>query len=280
MKDFKGKVAVITGGASGIGKAVAERCVKEGMAVVIADIEQGTLDSATNELRQQGGDAIGVKTDVSQSDDIEALAQKTVEEFGTVDFLMNNAGVAGSSVIMGTKADWEWTMGVNLWGVIHGVRVFTPIMIQQGTPAHIVNTASVAGITSAQLGSYTVTKHAVVALSEQLYMELQHANAKVNVSVLCPGFVNTNIIDSERNRPSELQNEQQAEPTPEQQMREQQLRAMIEAGMPPSQVANFVFDAVENDKLYIQTHPDDFREMIKMRVDHIINGTNPEVGML
>ena len=275
MKDFQGKVAVVTGGASGIGRGIAERCVKEGLCVVLADIEQGALDKTAQELTEQGGDVLAIKTDVSKSEDIEALAQQTLDKYGTVDFLMNNAGVGGASVAMGTKADWEWIMGVNLWGVIHGVRVFTPIMLQQGTPAHIVNTASIAGLTYANLGIYTVTKHAVVALSEQLHMELQQANAKLKVSVLCPGFVRTNIGDAERNRPTELQNEQPTEPSPEAEMSSQQLRMMIEAGMPPSQVADCVFEAVENDKFYILTHPDEYRDMIKTRMENILNERNP-----
>ena len=183
MQNFRGKVAVITGGASGIGLGLARKAASEGMRLVLADIEQGALDGAAAELRDLGAEVLPVRTDVSQLADVEALAEQAWARFGGVHLLCNNAGVGssvGGSVLTGTIANWQWLLGVNLWGVIHGVHVFAPLLLEQNEPAHIVNTASVAGLIAGHLGIYTVSKHAVVALSESLYEELarmEHAGA-------------------------------------------------------------------------------------------------------
>ena len=196
MESFQGKVAVITGAASGIGRALAQRCVQEGMKVVLADIEEGAT-------------VLGVRTDVAQAAEVAALAQRTLESFGAVHLLFNNAGVAaGGPLWEMSLQDWEWVLGVNLWGVVHGIRTFVPLLLQQGSEAHIVNTASIAGLVSTPgLGVYNVTKHSVVTLSETLYQELQQTGAPVHVSVLCPGWVNTRIHQAERNRPPALRNQ-------------------------------------------------------------------------
>ena len=206
MKEFKGKVAVITGAASGIGRALADRCVQEGMKVVLADVEVETLAKTEASLKASGATVLAVQTDVSQARDVAALAQKTLEVFGAVHLLCNNAGVGTEAAIWeSTLEEWEWVMGVNLWGVIHGVRTFVPLMLAQDTECHIVNTASMAGLISGPgLGAYKVTKHAVVTLSETLYHELAERGARVKVSVLCPGVVNTRIMESARNRPGHL----------------------------------------------------------------------------
>jgi NAD(P)-dependent dehydrogenase (short-subunit alcohol dehydrogenase family) len=276
MKDFQDKVAVVTGAASGIGRAVAEKCVREGMKVVLADIEDGALERTVKEFRAIGADALlPVKTDVSKSAQIEALAQKTLDTYGAVHFVFNNAGVAvGGPIWENTYADWDWIMGVNLWGVIYGVKTFVPIMLKQDTEAHVVNTASLAGLmTSANLGAYHVTKHGVVAFSESLYLGLKQQGAKVGVSVLCPGWVRTKINESERNRPADLLNEPK-ELTPEDQERRDFSRQIIEAGIPPEEVANQVFAAMSEEKFYILTHPD-MNMLIQMRMQNILSGENP-----
>src|SRR3954449_6626026 len=206
MKDLKGKVAVVTGAASGIGNAVATRFAQEGMKVVLADIEEGPLADAEKALAETGANVLAVPTDVTKGDQMDTLAQKTFDAFGTVHVIHNNAGVAtGGMMWTLTEADWQWVLGVNLWGVIHGVRVFVPRMVEQAE-GHVVNTASRAGLTSApMMGPYNVSKHGVVTLSETLAAELALHGSPVKVSVLCPGWVNTRINEAERNRPPELQ---------------------------------------------------------------------------
>jgi NAD(P)-dependent dehydrogenase (short-subunit alcohol dehydrogenase family) len=276
MKDFQDKIAVITGAASGIGKAVAEKCVREGMKVVLADIEDAALERTVKEFRAIGADALlAVKTDVSKAAQIEALAEKTLHHYGAVHFVFNNAGVAvGGPIWEHSYHDWDWIMGVNLWGVIYGVKTFVPIMLQQDSEAHMVNTASLAGLmTSSRLGAYHVTKHGVVALSESLYLGLREQNAKIGVSVLCPGWVSTKIHESERNRPDEL-SATPKELTPEEIERRDLSRQVIEQGIPPSEVANLVFDAMLNDRFYINTHPD-MLPIVQMRMENILNSQNP-----
>ncbi len=276
MKEFKGKVAVITGGASGIGRAIAERCVREGMKLVLADIDEAELSKAEAELRAAGGDVLAVRTDVSKRSEVEELARRSFQAFGGVHLLFNNAGVAaGGPAWEATWNDWEWVIGVNLWGVIHGVKVFTPLMLEQKTECHIVNTASTAGLIAAGFSApYAVTKHAVVALSENLYLTLQHRKSLVNVSVLCPGVVRTNIADVERTRPEELRNEA-APLSPEMQAGRTAMRAVIAAGMPPVDVADMVFEAIEKEQFYILTHPE-WTEVIQLRTDNLLRMENPQ----
>ena len=256
MKEFKGKTAVITGGASGLGRAMAERALAEGMQLILADIEEPALARTVGELEAKGGKVIGVPTDVSNGLDVEALADRAMEAFGAVHLLCNNAGVAGSKVAWeATEADWKWELGVNLWGVIHGVRVFTPLMLQQNCPAHIVNTASVAGlICPPGSATYNVTKHAVVALTETLHHDLVARSALLRVSVLCPAYVNTGIGESARNRPTELHNVVEIK-SEEQLAREERLKQALQKGRKSAQdVANEVFTAVQEERFYILTH--------------------------
>jgi NAD(P)-dependent dehydrogenase (short-subunit alcohol dehydrogenase family) len=274
MKEFKDKVAVITGAASGIGRALAERCVHEGMKVVLADVEVGALATTEAALKAMGATVVAVVADVSKADDVEALAQRTLEAFGAVHLLCNNAGVgAGTSVWESSLADWEWVLGVNLWGVIHGVRVFVPLMLAQQTEGHIVNTASMAGLlTGPGLGVYRVSKHGVVALSETLYHELAQRRAKVKVSVLCPGSVNTRIIYSTRNRPGHLP---AAKPLgPEDVVLREAVRQAVQTGMSPTQVAEHVFNGIQADKFYILTHPD-LKERVRTRMEDVLRERNP-----
>ena len=286
MKDFKDKVAVITGAASGIGRATAERCGQEGMKVVIADVEKGSLRQAAKELKAAGVEVMPVLTDVSKYRDVERLAKKTLDAYGSVDLLFNNAGVTTGTVIWeSTLADWKWLLGVNLWGMIHGIRVFVPIMLKQDTECHIVNTASMAALISYPgRGIYTVTKHAVLALSEKLYHELSWQGAKIRVSVLLPGNVKTKIWDADRNRPATLQNDpgDQKELSSGYQAMNEMGRLALESGMPPRQVADCVFDAIKKDKFYIITHPE-MKPLLQLRVDDILqerNPTNPFADMM
>lgn len=282
MKEFKDKVAVVTGAASGIGWGLAERCAEEGMKVVLADIEEAALKEAEKALKADGATVLAVHTDVSKLKDIEALAQKTLEKFGGVHLLFNNAGVqAGASIGKplweNTLVDWEWVMGVNLWGVIYGIRVFTPVMLQQNTECHIVNTASMAGlITEPELVIYAVTKAGVIKISEGLYLQLKRRNPHVGVSVLCPAFVSSRLGDAERNRPPELQNPPEAP----QQSKQPSLLKQLQKGdlniLSPEQCAEMVFMAIREDTFYILTDPL-INKLIEQRIGNILQGRNPTI---
>ena len=219
---------------------------------------------------------IGVITDVSKRADVELLARRTLAAFGQVHILFNNAGVgAGGTAWEATWNDWEWVIGVNLWGVIHGVKVFTPLMLAQNVECHIVNTASAAGlVVGGATAPYVATKHAVVALSESLYLTLQRRSALVKVSVLCPGLVRTDIVNAERHRPAALKNEP-GELTPEMRAGLNFFKAAIDAAMPPLQVAAMVFEAIRNERFYILTHPG-WMEVIQMRTDNLLRVQNPQ----
>jgi NAD(P)-dependent dehydrogenase (short-subunit alcohol dehydrogenase family) len=274
MHEFKDKVAVITGAASGIGRALAERCVQEGMKVVLADVEAAALTKTEASMKASGATVLAVRTDVSLARDVEALAQKSLEVFGAVHLLCNNAGVAtGGAIWESTIAEWEWVLGVNMWGVIHGVRVFVPLMLAQDSECHIVNTASMAGLISGPgVGAYKVTKHAVVTLSETLHHELAERGARVKVSVLCPGIVHTRIMDSARNRPGHLPTTEPLDPASG--ARWEVLRQLVPVGMPPGQVANAVFEALRKDQFYILTHPEG-KEAVRTRLEDILHERRP-----
>jgi NAD(P)-dependent dehydrogenase (short-subunit alcohol dehydrogenase family) len=275
MMDFKDKVAVITGAASGLGRAMADRCAQEGMKVVLADVEAGALAKTEATMKDSGATVLAVRTDVSQANDVEALAQKALDAFGAVHLLCNNAGVGNgfAAIWESTVADWEWVIGVNLWGVIHGVRVFVPIMLKQDTECHIVNTASVAGLISGPgLGAYKVTKHAVVTLSETLHHELAERGARVKVAVLCPGVVSTRIMESARNRPGHFPTTEPRDPATV--ARSEAFRQRVAAGMPPGQVADAVFEAIRQDQFYILTHPE-LQDLVRSRMEDILEGRRP-----
>jgi NAD(P)-dependent dehydrogenase (short-subunit alcohol dehydrogenase family) len=278
MRELKDKVVVITGGASGIGRALADRFAAEGSKIVLADVEPGALEEAAAELRAARTTVLAVPTDVSRPEQVQALCDRTLAEFGRVDVVCNNAGVAASGLAWEhTLADWEWVLGVNLWGVIHGVRTFVPVMLRQGGEGHIVNTASVAGLTSSPFMSiYNVAKHAVATLSETLHKDLGLLGAPIKVSVLCPGFVRTRIMDAERNRPASLQNPTPAQHDPHM---EEMARATIAAGLPPEEAAAQVVDAVRNERFYVLTHPK-FVADVRERMEDIIEGRNPTPAMI
>jgi len=268
MQDLEGKVAVVTGAASGIGRAMAARFAQEGMKVVLSDIEETALQAAVQALKQQEHDVIGVVTDVARAESVEALAQQTLAAYGKVNLVCNNAGVFLPMKPMweSTLKDWNWIMGVNLWGVINGVRTFVPIMLEQDEPGHVVNTASQAGLVTAN-SIYSVTKHAVVAVSEGLSSQLRQQNADIGVSVLCPLFVDTKIMEAERNRPAELYNEGRPEGANPMQMREV---------TPPEEEAERVLQAVLNDTFYIFPFMQTVDDNVRYRFDNIINRHNFE----
>ena len=279
IRDFEGKVAVVTGAASGIGQAMAARFAQEGMKVVLADVEEEALETAVTALRQQEYDVHGVVTDVSKADSVDNLARETLDRYGTVHLVCNNAGVGGARaprIWDATLNDWEWAMGVNLWGVIYGVRSFVPIMLEQGEEGHVVNTASVAGLVQGNR-VYSVTKHAVVALSEALYEGLTLENAKVGASVLCPGLFFTNLSNAERNRPENLKNDPQEEAggrSPQIAARAQKL--MQDTALPPEDAAEMVLQAVKDDQFYIVTHTD-YDGVIRERMENILERHNPDL---
>lgn len=271
MEDLEGKVAVVTGGASGIGFGMAKAFAAQGMKIALADIEQGPLDDAVKAI---GGDTIGVVTDVSKAESVDRLAGQVYEAFGTVHVVCNNAGVGGGGLIQElTAAEWEWVLGVNMFGVIHGLRVFLPRLIEQGE-GHVVNTASMAGLTTAPfMGPYNASKFAVVAISETLHKELAMQASEVGVSVLCPGWVNTRIAESDRNRPAHVPDRDSAGGGP---MREI-MKQFLATGMSPDDVAALVVDAVKAKRFYILTHPE-MKPAIQERMEAILAEANPQMG--
>ncbi|WP_257457704.1 SDR family NAD(P)-dependent oxidoreductase [Archangium lipolyticum] len=258
MKELRDRVAVITGAASGIGQGLAERCAREGMRVVLADVEEEALRRVGAELEGAGARVLCVRTDVSRAGDVEALAERTLSAFGAVHLVCNNAGVAAGGVAWeASSEDWDWVLGVNLLGVIHGVRTFVPRMLAQDTEGHVVNTASLAGVLPFHPSApYQVSKAGVVALTEQLHGSLKMRGAKVGASVLCPGWVRTRILDAARNRPGGPPPPPVAPPTPAQVAMNAYLRQEVEAGMTPARVADQVLAAVREQRLYVITHPE------------------------
>lgn len=281
MQEFAGRVAVITGAASGIGRALTEKCIAEGMHVVMADIEKAALEQTAAELQATtNNQVLPIVTNVAMESELKKVLEEALENLGGVHLLFNNAGVGGGgNAWNATQKDWDWVLGVNLWSVIYGLRTFVPQMIAQNVPCHIVNTASVAGLIGGSTNAlYSVTKHGVVALTENLYVDLNAEGTQVGCSVLCPGFVNTNIFNSSRNRPADLANEASpSAPTPEDEQRMAMFQEILRQGMQPAEIADIVFDAIRENRLYILTH-DHFDDMIRTRAENIISGTNPALG--
>jgi NAD(P)-dependent dehydrogenase (short-subunit alcohol dehydrogenase family) len=277
MKEFKGKVAVITGAASGIGFGLAEHCAQEGMKVVLAGINEDTLKKAEKDIKKTGATTLVVKTDVSKAGDVEALAKKTLDAFGAVHLLFNNAGVGMYSTVWETTlADWEWDLGVKLWGVIYGLHFFVPIMIKQDIECHIVNTSGAGGLISAAYSPYAVANHGVTVLSEMLYRELAQKGHNIGVSVLCPGFVKTRAMDSERNRPAKLRNPRgEAITDPDIQTMLEFYRQGIDSGMLPETVADIVFNAIKEKKFYILPNAESIKPAIQARMEDILQERNP-----
>lgn len=279
MKNFEGHTAVITGAGSGFGLEASRIAAGRGMNVVMADVQADALERAAAEVGALGASVLAHRLDVSRADEVEALGRAVHERFGVPHLVFNNAGVgAGGLVWESTVADWEWVIGVNLMGVVHGVRVFTPMMLaaaatDPGYEGHIVNTASMAGLINApNMGVYNVSKHAVVALSETLYQDLRLVTDQVGASVLCPFFVPTGITESERNRPDALAADK---PTRSQVIgKAMSDRAVGRGKLSAADIAKDVFDAVEADRFYIYSHPHALSS-VQTRLEDIVQGRNP-----
>ena len=279
MKRFEGKTAVLTGAASGFGRACAQRASALGMNLVLVDVQANALNDVADALRAEGASVLTQVVDVSNAAAMDALAQTVVAHYGAPHFVFNNAGVGTSGLTWeATTADWEWVLGVNVWGVIHGVRVFTPLMLEAAKAdptyeGHIVNTASMAGLlTPPNMGVYNVSKHAVVALTETLYQDLKLVSDQVSASVLCPYFVPTGISQSHRNRPADL---------PHQKATKSQLigqamsnKAVSSGKVSAAQMAEMVFEAVANDQFYIYSHPQALGN-VQTRMEAIVQQQNP-----
>ena len=276
MEDFEGKVAVVTGAASGIGRAMSDAFAGLGMKVVLADIEGGPLEGAAEELRAAGADVFAVTADVSRYVDVERIGTAAMDVFGGLHVACNNAGVGGGGLTWEVDMEtWQWVLGVNMWGVIHGLHAFTPLIIASGG-GHIVNTASMAGLTSPPgMSPYNVSKHAVVTMSESMSVELAMTHPEVGVSVLCPGWVRTRINESDRNRPGFTPAEDPDEDHALAQMREM-LDALIAEGLNPAVVANLVVEAIRECRFYVLTHPE-WQDMVRDRVDRMLSGESPAV---
>lgn len=283
MESLTGKVAVVTGAASGIGRSMADRFVTEGMKVVLADVEEGALEAATREIVDTGAEAVGVPCDVSSRASVDALAEAAVSRFGAAHVVCNNAGVAGG---MGplwetTSKDWDWVLGVNLMGVVHGIQVFVPLMLDQGGDGHVVNTSSVLGLSSGGGSIYSVTKHAVTRLSEGLLNDLRGAGSPIGVSVLCPGLIATQIVSSDRNRPDALRNEVDTAATEDAAKQREAVQSFfMSEGMPPAEVAGMVVDAISSDRFYVLTHPEMIKPHVEQRFRAVLDGTDPPAGSM
>lgn len=280
LQDFHGKTAVLTGAASGFGLELARLLARRGMNLVMADVQAGPLNAAADEIRGLGVQVLPYRVDVSKAAEMEDLAQATLDQFGAPHLVFNNAGVAfGGLIWEHSLKDWEWVIGVNLWGVAHGVRVFTPLMLQAARqdPAwrgHIVNTASMAGLLNApNMGVYNVTKHAVVSLSETLYQDLRLVTDQISASVLCPYFVPTGIHESHRNRPGGLLSD--ARPTASQMVAQAMSAKAVTSGkVTAAEVAALVVQAVEADRFYIYSHPQALA-MVRTRLEDVVEARNP-----
>ena len=281
MRDFAGKVAVVTGAASGMGLAFSQRFAEAGMNVVLADIESEPLAMAEAALNAKGAKVLAVRSNVMSEDDVNRLADAAFARFGNVHIVCNNAGVAASAATLRSRAwessmaDWDWTLGVNFMGVLYGVRAFVPRMLENGEEGHIVNTASMAGLLTGA-NPYNVSKHGVVCLTEGIYKDFKAMGAKLSASVLCPGLIRTAILDAERNRPPELG------PATDQASLRAEVRewsagfeAALKQGIEPEDVAEMVFDAIRDDKFYIFPAQPDILDIVKTRMTDIMEQRNP-----
>jgi NAD(P)-dependent dehydrogenase (short-subunit alcohol dehydrogenase family) len=281
MRSLKGRVAVVTGAASGIGLALAERFTAEGMKVVLADVEVEPLGRAERSLRSAGAEVLAVPTDVSKADQVDRLARQAREAFGAIHVVCNNAGVgatSGAAFWEMSRADWEWVLGVNFWGAVNGMRAFVPILLEQDE-GHVVNTASMAGLNTSAPGSmgvYSVSKHAVVALSESLQVSLQVRGANVGVSVLCPAWVRTNISESKRNRPVEYP-DTEPDRTPQATAAIEYVKQLVATGTPPADIAATVVDAIYKQRFYVLPHREALPG-VRQRMEDILQDRSPVLG--
>lgn len=280
MKDFSGKVAVITGAGNGFGVEFAKECATREMKVVIADINKEDLKTTENLLAEIGAEVISVPTDVSIYEEVENLVNKTIEQYGSVDLLFNNAGVVVPGPIWELPVnDWDWIMSVNVNGIAYGLKAFIPIMLEQDTPCHIVNTASIAGLLTTQnMAAYHTSKHATVALSESVNYGMQAMNAKIKMSVFCPGFVQTNLHESDRQRPDRFKMDPDEPYYRSKTYQDGLARAhhVINTGIPIDSIGQSVFTAIEEERFYILTHPQ-YNPIIGKRVKDMLEGVIPSV---
>jgi len=282
LTEFQGRVAVVTGAASGIGKSLCERFAREGMRVVMADVEHERLKHAAIEVEALGSEVLAVRVDVSRADELSHLRDATLERFGAVHVLCNNAGVfAGGLSWDAIATDWEWVMGVNVYGILHGIRAFVPFMLEQGEPGHVVNTCSMAGLINMPLsGAYSVSKHAALSLTETLYHELRIKQSPVGVSALCPELIRTRIGHSERNRPAHLKRPE-GSGTPEQNLVEQAIRSSTEGGIDPSVMADRVYQGIREDRFYLLAEEGtSWDRACLTRLDDIRLRRNPTLGVV
>lgn len=279
MQTLTGRTAVVTGAASGIGRAMAERFAAEGMQVVMADVEADALEAAAAAVGASGAEVLAVRTDVADRASVDALAAATTQRFGVPHVLCNNAGVSGGGprpIWETSDADWQWVLGVNLLGVVHGIQSFVPAMVAAGHEGHIVNTSSVLGLSTGGGSIYSVTKHAVTRLTEGLWYDLRAAGSAVGASVLCPGLIATHIVSSGRNRPAHLSDADEADADPAAAAQVDALQSyFLAAGMPPGEVADMVADAIVADRFYVLTHPEMILEQAQTRFDAIAGGGLP-----
>lgn len=275
MRELSDRVAVVTGGASGIGLGMARAFAAEGMKIVVADVEEEALAGAVGGLTDAGADATGVITDVSKWESVEALRDHALSQYGAVHVLCNNAGVGGSfaGAFWETPQDeWDWVMGVNVNGIVFGIRAFVPVMIEQGAPGHVVNTASMAGLIPGA-GIYGVSKHAAVAISEALWGQLKGRNLPIGASVLCPGWVNTRIMESERNRPEAPRPEPGAN-SAEIELVRKAMEGFVKGGLDPLEVGRVVVRAIQEERFYVLSHPH-WINMVQERMAAIAEGRDP-----
>ena len=275
MQDFKHKTAVITGAASGIGRSLARQCASEGMRVVLADIDEEGMDLLSRELTEKGTRVESFVTDVRDFDSVERLVRSSQDAFEHIHLVFNNAGVMlGGYAWERSEDDWRWVFDVNFFVVVNGLRAFMPVLLEQGEEAHVVNTASIGGLMVGPfLSPYIVSKHAVVALTESVYYELQTLDAPVNISALCPGAISTGIVDSERIRPED-RSDKAPLGSPLEREFDHMLTEGVKEGLDPDEVGPMVFSALRENRFWIYTHPM-MEESILPRARSIIEGTNP-----
>lgn len=279
MKDFTGKVAVITGAGRGIGRGIALRCAQEGMKIVLAGFGMESITKTAADLQAVGAETLIVQTDVSRMSEVENLAEKSYDAFGAVDLLVNNAGVAVPATVLNSSMDdWHWVMDVNFYGVLYGVKTFIPRMMEQETISHVVNVSSLSGISPGG-GSYGVSKHAVVVLTESLYFELANSAPQVKISAYCPGWVNTEFDTVDRSRPDRFKGQMTA-PTDEQRAR---WRTSLDGGFSIEESAGVLFEGLKNDRLYIgptafEVQPPSIADVVRERTENILNERNPELS--